>query len=144
MSKDYCIAAPGGSITVAYATSADDTGIYDSTDTCVSTNSCYASVNGSSFAAPHVSGGIALLQQFFDGQLGNTEILERLFLTANKEGIYSDRDIYGQGLMDLNAATSPVGQTAIATINSLESLVFPVKSTSIAVSYTHLTLPTKA
>ena len=131
VSKDYCIAAPGGSITVAYATSADDTGIYDSTDACVSTNSCYASVNGTSFAAPHVSGGIALLQQFFDGQLGNTEILERLFLTANKEGIYSDRDIYGQGLMDLNAATSPVGQTAIATINSLESLVFPVKSTSI-------------
>ena len=131
VSKDYCISAPGGGITVAYATSSDDTGIYDADDACVSTNSCYAVAGGTSFAAPHVSGGLALLSQYFDGQLGNTEILARLFSTANKEGIYADSEIYGQGLMDLAAATTPVGQTSIATINSLTSLVFPTSSTSI-------------
>ena len=51
-------------------------------------------------------GRIALLSDYFEGQLGNTEILQRLFSTANKSGIYSDSEIYGQGLMDLDAATS--------------------------------------
>jgi hypothetical protein len=44
------------------------------------------------------------------GQLGSQEIVSRLFATANKKGIYADKAIYGQGLMDLNAATEPVGQ----------------------------------
>ena len=57
----------------------------------------------------------ALLVDFFDGQLGNTEILQRLFLTADKSGIYADADIYGQGLMDLDEATKPQGTTMIAT-----------------------------
>ena len=131
VSEDYCISAPGGGITVAYPTSADDTGIYESTDSCVQTNSCYAVAGGTSFAAPHVAGALALLIQHFDGQLGNTEILNRLFETANKEGRYADSSIYGQGLMDLDAATMAVGQTSIATINSLTSLTFPTASTSI-------------
>ncbi|GIT62193.1 MAG: hypothetical protein Ct9H300mP20_20200 [Gammaproteobacteria bacterium] len=33
--------------------------------------------------------------------------------------------------MDLDAATMAVGQTSIATINSLTSLVFPTSSTSV-------------
>ena len=53
-------------------------------------------------AASHVSGGIALLADYFDGQLCNTEILQRLFATANKTRIYADSEIYGQGLSDLN------------------------------------------
>ena len=117
VAKDYCIAAPGSSIYSAYTQ-----------DNIVSG---YARYNGTSMAAPHVSGGIALLKDFFDGQLGNTEILSRLFVTADKSGIYSNSEIYGQGLMDLDAATLPVGQTSIATINSLTSLVFPASLTSV-------------
>ncbi len=131
VSKDYCIAAPGESIRIAYVTSLYDSGIFESTEACVADNSCYAIGSGTSFAAPHVSGGLALLYQFFDAQLGNTEILQRLFTTANKSEIYADSDIYGQGLMDLGAATSAVGQTSIATINSLEQFTFPTSSTSI-------------
>ncbi len=130
-SKDYCIAAPGESIRIAYPTTLSDPGIFETTDACVMDNSCYAIGSGTSFAAPHVAGAIALLYQYFDGQLGNTEVLQRLFLTANKSGIYADNDIYGQGLMDLETATAPVGQTSIATINSLTSLIFPTSSTSI-------------
>ena len=131
VSSDYCISAPGGGITVAYPTSASEPGIYESTDSCVQTNSCYAVAGGTSFAAPHVAGGLAILSQHFDGQLGNKEILDRLFQTANKEGRYADVSVYGQGLMDLDAATMAVGQTSIATINSLTSLVFPTSSTSV-------------
>ena len=105
VAKDYCLAAPGRSILSIYA---QDSPIVDS----------YGRASGTSMAAPHVSGGIALLADYFEGQLGNTEILQRLFTTANKSGIYSDSEIYGQGLMDLNAATQPVGTAMIATSGS--------------------------
>lgn len=102
VAQDYCLAAPGNSILSVYA---QDEPTIDS----------YGRASGTSMAAPHVSGGIALLADYFDGQLGNTEILQRLFTTANKSGIYSDSEIYGQGLMDLDAATKPVGTAMIAT-----------------------------
>ena len=102
VAKDYCLAAPGRSILSIYA---QDSPTVDS----------YGRASGTSMAAPHVSGGIALLADYFEGQLGNTEILQRIFSTANKSGIYADSEIYGQGLMDLDAATKPVGTAMIAT-----------------------------
>ena len=142
VSKDYCIAAPGGSVTVAYPTSADDYGIYtgDKTDPeyndCVEDNTCYAIAGGTSFAAPFVTGGLAVIAQHFEGQLGNTELVDRLFTTANKDGIYSNSDIYGHGLMDLAAATSPVGQVYAMLGNNLSGPIAPAAFTSI-----HLTNP---
>ena len=132
IAKDFCIAAPGGSVTVAYPTSADDAGIYedekDDPFSCVQDNSCYAVAGGTSFAAPFVTGGLAAISSYFDGQLGNTEIVSRLFATANKDGVYADSAIYGQGLMDLAAATSPVGQTSAMMSYSLSG---PMVSSSL-------------
>tara|TARA_B110000503_G_scaffold5914_1_gene8128 strand:+ start:132 stop:2648 length:2517 start_codon:yes stop_codon:yes gene_type:complete len=124
VAKDYCIAAPGGGMTAAYPTSNSDAGIY-STDIndpdysdCIVDNSCYAVAGGTSFAAPFVSGGLAVIANYFEGQLGNTEIVDRMFQTANDTGKYSDSEIYGHGLMDLGAATAPVGQmTAMLSAN---------------------------
>ena len=104
------LAAPGGDITVAYPVTNSDQGIYDDdTYDCESTNNCFAVANGTSFASPFVAGGLAVIADYFSGQLGATEIVERMLTTANKDGIYADSEIYGQGLLDLDAATSPVG-----------------------------------
>ena len=132
VAKDFCLAAPGGNIVIAYTTSATDPGLYDSTDSCVLDNSCYALGGGTSYAAPFVSGGLALLAQHFGNQLGNTEILQRVLMTADKSGIYADQSVYGQGLMDLDAASRPVGSTMVATSISLDSNLYSVISSSMS------------
>ena len=135
IAKDFCIAAPGGSVTVAYPTSMDDAGIYEDEindpTSCVQDNSCYAIAGGTSFAAPFVTGGLAAISSYFDGQLGSTEIVSRLFSTANKDGVYADSAIYGQGLMDLAAATSPVGQTSAMMSSSLSGPMVSASLTSL-------------
>ena len=131
VAQDYCIAAPGGRITAAYPTSTSDTGIYigntndDNYNNCITDNSCYAVTSGTSFAAPFVSGGLAVIADHFEGQLGSQEIVSRLFSTANKKGVYADMAIYGQGLMDLNAATEPVGQVSAMMSLSLSGPMTP-------------------
>ena len=95
----FCIAAPGEEVTVAYF-GPDEEGFLVRG---------YAEGRGTSYAAPMVSGGLAVMKQLFRDQLSNEELVSRLFLTADNAGIYADRDIYGNGRMDLGAATSPVG-----------------------------------
>ena len=99
LAKDFCISAPGENITGAYVTNE------------YPVNDYYGTGSGTSFAAPFVSGAIALLTEKFRGQLTGQEILQRIYATANKEGVYSNSDIYGQGLLDLKKAIEPVGQT---------------------------------
>ena len=45
--------------------------------------------------------------------------------TANKTGVYADAEIYGQGLLDLDAATSPVGQLSATLSGTLDSVRIP-------------------
>jgi len=137
VAQDYCISAPGGRITAAYPTSTSDTGIYigntndDNYNSCIQDNSCFAVTSGTSFAAPFVSGGLAVIADYFEGQLGSKEIVDRLFSTANKEGVYSDKSIYGQGLMDLGAATAPVGQVSAMLTGTLSGAMVPALFTGI-------------
>ena len=142
IAQDYCIAAPGGRITAAYPTSSSDSGIYitdtssEDYNSCIVDNSCYAITNGTSFAAPFVAGGLAVIADHFEGQLGSQEIVQRLFSTANKAEIYADKDIYGQGLMDLKAATEAVGQ-----VSAMMSLNLSGPMTPAAFSNIQLTSP---
>ena len=99
IASEFCIAAPGEEVTVAYfGPDGDEDGVRG-----------YAVGGGTSFAASMVSGGLAVMKHLFRDQLSNDEPVSRLFLTADNTGIYADRDVYGNGRMDLGAATSPVG-----------------------------------
>ncbi|MDA8002639.1 MAG: S8 family serine peptidase, partial [Alphaproteobacteria bacterium] len=108
--KDFCIAAPGEDMFIANSDG----------------DELYARESGTSFAAPLVSGALAALRQYFSEddrngnrsyQLGNTELVARLLATADRTGIYSDSSTYGHGMMDLDAATKPVGRmfTSLST-----------------------------
>ena len=96
----------------------------------------YVEVQGTSFAAPTVGGSLAILKQAFPS-LGNDELVARLFATANKTGIYEVASIYGQGLVDLDVATQPVGQGQIPIGNSVNG-----KSASMNLSTVQPALPT--
>ncbi|MXW39808.1 MAG: S8 family serine peptidase [Synechococcus sp. SB0668_bin_15] len=100
IAAQWCIAAPGERVRVA---------AYEPSG--LNTNA-YQEQNGTSFAAPMVSGGLAVMKQLFRGQLSNTQLVSRLFATAKKSGVHGNSAVYGQGLMDLGAATNPWGTPA--------------------------------
>ena len=71
------------------------------------------------------------MKQLFRGQLSNTALVTRLYSTANKTGEYADRSIYGQGLMNLGAATSPVGVETLQLGDALGQNGSDIRSTRI-------------
>ncbi|CAJ2376716.1 MAG: putative Autotransporter [Arenicellales bacterium IbO2] len=104
IAKSFCLAAPGRGLRTADSRPPPTPGGEDR----------YRSFTGTSAAAPVISGSLALLRQYFrdengNRQLGNTELVTRLLATADRTGIYADSDTYGHGLVDLDAATAPVG-----------------------------------
>ena len=112
IASDFCIAAPGEEVRFAYYGPDDEVdGIRG-----------YGEGGGTSFAAPMVSGGLAVMKHLFRDQLANEELVTRLFLTADNTGIYADRDIYGNGRMDLGAATSPVGVLDVPITTGLATM----------------------
>ena len=106
IAAQWCIAAPGVDVRVAYfgPTSEEDPTVVRGV----------ADAEGTSFAAPMVTGGLVVLKHRFREQLSNTALVARLLATADKGGIYRDSSVYGQGLMDLDAATAPVGTMTVA------------------------------
>ena len=119
---NWCLAAPGKDVTVAYFGPSRDgrpgaRGV--------------VSHSGTSFAAPMVSGGLAVMKQLFRDQLSNTALVTRLFATANKNGRYEDKAIYGQGMLDLGSATSPVGETGFTLGNTAGSPSINIQMTSL-------------
>ena len=100
IAADFCIAAPGEGMRVAYFGPHEVTG--------APARGYGINHRGTSLAAPMVAGGLAVMKQLFR-ELSNTELVTRLFETAEDEGVYADRAVYGHGAMDLRAATWPVG-----------------------------------
>ena len=102
VAADFCLAAPATFIMVPYRDG------YTTLE-----------FGGTSLAAPLVTGAAGLLTQLYRDQLGADEIVERLLATADKTGIYADAQTYGQGLLDLDAATRPQGEARLPTGASL-------------------------
>ncbi len=63
----------------------------------------YATVSGTSFAAPHVSGALALLTQAFP-EAEVTELAAALMQSARDQGLTGPDNSYGYGLLDVAAA----------------------------------------
>ena len=71
-----------------------------------------ALVSGTSFAAPHVTGAVALLLEAAPF-LSAREVVELLLETATDLGAPGTDDVYGRGLLNLAAALGPQGPLTI-------------------------------
>ncbi len=120
IAADWCISAPGTNIRVAYFGPKDGAVIQG-----------VGSSSGTSVAAPMVTGSLIVMKHLFRNQLSNTALVSRLYATANKSGKYSNRQIYGQGLLDLDAATAPVGFTNIVPGSHVNGTGFNLQSSGL-------------
>ena len=121
IAADWCIAAPGVDVRVAY---------FGPSESMVVRG--YRRWQGTSFAAPMVTGGLALMKQMFRDQVANEELVTRLYRTADKSGAYADRSVYGQGLMDLDAALAPFGELTIATGDTVTEAGTPAQQAELS------------
>ena len=64
----------------------------------------WSSAGGTSMAAPYVAGGLAALKSMFPG-LTDQQIRACVLETADRSPPYDERRIYGQGRLDLDAAS---------------------------------------
>ena len=118
---DWCLAAPGDDVLYAYFGplfgDPGFRGVFPG--------------GGTSLAAPMVTGGLAVMKHLFRDQLSNTDLAARILETADRSGRYADAAIYGQGLLDLGAATSPVGTTEIAMSATVNGGGTPLAGTGL-------------
>ncbi len=77
--------------------------------------------SGTSFAAPQISGAVALLAQAFPNLTG-AQIVELLLTTARDAGEMGTDPVYGRGVLDLTRAFQPVGVTSVAGTGATVSM----------------------
>jgi subtilisin family serine protease len=94
--KDYFIMANGTQVT--------STGV----------NGGYVTMTGTSMAAPVVTGAVAVLHQMWPHMKGK-HLVQLVMVTGNKDIYNYDENVHGQGLLDMDRATRPVGATGIPT-----------------------------
>ena len=123
IAAQWCLAAPGDEVRAAYFGPSDEG---DPAERSV------RPTGGTSLAAPIVTGALVVMKHYFRGQLSNTALVERMLKTAARVGIYADSAVYGQGLLDLDAATSPVGGTGFARGDRVGGPGDPVAGTRFA------------
>lgn len=122
-SKDWCLAAPGTDINSSWVTGSihtqnsvdPDGNINGFTVTGDKPDLGYALNSGTSMAAPHVTGGLALLMERFP-YLNNPQIRDVLLTTATDLGAPGVDDVYGWGLMNLKKAIDGPGQMRVDTV----------------------------
>ena len=130
---EWCLAAPGVDVSVAY--SSPDIGSANNPDNpdnnVILERQVITKSDGTSFAAPMVSGSLAVMKQLFRDQLPNTALVTRLFATADKSGRYANSATYGRGMLDLGSAASPVGMIGITLGKTVGSPGINLQTTSL-------------
>jgi len=111
VAADWCLAAPGVGI---FSTVPVDQG-------------SYGTISGTSQATPHVSGAVAILRELFPFLTGE-QIVEILLRTATDLGA---EEIYGHGLLNLEAATRPVGAASVPMDATVTGTSVPVTESRI-------------
>ncbi len=135
----YLLSAPCGQ-TASYCLIADGTWLEGAT-TIVEGIHQYESNLGTSFAAPQISGGVALLAEAFPNHTPE-QLVDRLLASANNsfftneetDGKYGITDFgngvehqysfnFGHGFMDLYAALNPIGDKSVLFGKSIDNSV---------------------
>lgn len=106
VTQNYCISAPGSNI---------------------HTNVSETSVSGTSFATPIVTGAIAVIKEAFP-YMNAQQITALLFTTATDLGKPGVDEVYGWGLLNMEAATKPVGTPKIVLSNDN---IIPLTETTV-------------
>ena len=96
--RHFCLAAPGTHPIAVPGGSSDD-----------------GPRQGTSYAAPYVSGVLARMMAQSRGQVGNTELVKRMMDTADNRGVFGNRSLYGAGVIDPHAALGAVGAPTTGT-----------------------------
>ena len=128
----WCLAAPGGRMVYAYTGPEGGRGGNPEGDPTRLEQGYRAGPGGTSLATAVVSGGLAVVKQYFGDTLTMEQVLQRLYATADvtpepvagggtcPEHLDTDGDrttcelssTLGRGLMNLEKATRPVGSTS--------------------------------
>jgi subtilase-type serine protease len=120
VAKDFCLVAPGEFSLSAWSLDGRERGGDE-----------YEHRSGTSMAAPIVTGGVAVLRQAFP-ELTPPEALRILFDSAKDLGEVGVDEIYGHGLMDLEAALMPKGSLRLASSSSVRGPTHGVEESWIA------------
>ena len=125
LAAKWCLAAPSQGVEVAYS----GANPLDPLDSNL-WHGYGLAANGTSYAAPLVSGGLVLVKQYFGNTLSMEQVLQRVYATADvvpdtvpggeacPAHLNTDSDpqcelssVYGRGVMNLQRATLPLGRT---------------------------------
>ncbi|TEU19349.1 MAG: hypothetical protein E3I13_04470, partial [Gammaproteobacteria bacterium] len=104
VAKNWCMAAPGSSI---YST-------VDTTDNTDADSDGYDTLSGTSMAAPHVSGAVAVLRSKWPSKTAS-QTVSILYDTATDLGDAGIDVIYGRGLLNLDNAVYAQGALTLRT-----------------------------